>query len=314
MANWDDIILQLANGQQALHNTLQQYIATQAAGGAARPKKIVLAPELYDGSPQKFHEWWSKTKVWVATTHATASDREKAAAVFLRLEGPRAGRYAQVRLNECMANGTWPTWANLQMEIENFFLPGNNQEWARSQLLRLRQGPRQRIDDFLAQFQALKVQSACPNEYAKDLLKRAVQRTVLEQVYMRGLPRETWEQVVGAVRTVERAQELFLINTATPTRYFGTNNYTTSSSTPSGSGAPMDIGAANTRPQCGKGIQCSFLHNLFRALRDFVPNMLADEAGRARALRIMGRIFGRILVGFVIIRKGSLGTKGLPIN
>ena len=108
----------------------------------------------------------------------------------------------------------------------------------------------------MAQFQALKVQSACPNEYAKDLLERAVQQKVLEQVYMRGLPRETWEQVVGAVRTVGRAQELFLINTATPTRYFSTNNYTTSSGTPLGSGAPMDIGATNTRPQCGKGIQC----------------------------------------------------------
>ena len=256
MANWDDIILQLANGQQALHNTLQQYIAMQAAGGAARPKKIVLAPELYDGSPQKFHEWWSKTKVWVATTHAAASDREKAAVVFSRLEGPRAGRYAQVRLDECMVNGAWLTWADLQMEIENFFLPGNNQEWARSQLLRLRQGPRQRIDDFLAQFQALTVQSACPNEYSKDLLKRAVQRKVLEQVYMRGLPRETWEQVVGTVQTVGRAQELFIINTTSPTRYFSTNNYSTSSGTPSGSGAPMDIGAATTHPQRGKGIQC----------------------------------------------------------
>ena len=199
MANWDDIILQLTNGQQALHNTLQQYIATQVAGGAARPKNIVPAPELYNGSPQKFHEWWSKTKVWVATTHTAASDREKAAVVFSHLEGPHAGRYAQVRLDECMANGTWPTWANLQTEIENFFLPGNNQEWARSQLLRLRQGPRQRIDNFLAQFQALKLQSECSNEYAKDLLERAVSQRILEQVYMQGHARETWEQVTAAV-------------------------------------------------------------------------------------------------------------------
>ena len=58
------------------------------------------------------------------------------------------------------------------------------------------------------------------------------------------------------MRGLPRAQELFLINTASPTRYFGTNNYLTSSSTPSGSGAPMDIGAANTRPQHGKGLQC----------------------------------------------------------
>ena len=100
------------------------------------------------------------------------------------------------------------------------------------------------------------MQSACPNEYTKDLLKRAVQQKVLEQVYMRGLPMETWEQVVGAVCTVGRAQELFLINTETPTQYFSTNNYTSSSGTPSGSGAPMDICAANTRPQHGKGIQC----------------------------------------------------------
>ena len=176
--------------------------------------------------------------------------------VFSCLEGPCAGCYAQVHLDECMATNAWPTWADLQTEIENFFLPGNNQEWARSQLLHLQQGPCQRIDNFLAQFQALKVQSTCPNEYAKDLLEMAAQRKVLEQVYMRGLPRETWEQVVGAVHTVGRAQELFLINMATPTWYFGTNNYTSSSGTPLGSGVPMDIGAANTHPQRGKGIQC----------------------------------------------------------
>ncbi|KIM67398.1 hypothetical protein SCLCIDRAFT_21284 [Scleroderma citrinum Foug A] len=229
MANWDDIILQLANGQQALHNTLQQYIATQAGGGAARPKKIVPAPELYNGSPQKFHEWWSKTK---------------AAVVFSYLEGPRAGRYAQVRLNECMAANAWPTWAELQAEIEGFFLPGNNKEWARSQLLHL------------PQFQALKLQSKCPDKYAKDLLEKAISHKILEQVYMQGLDRSTWVRLTQAVRTVGRAQELFLINMTTPTRYFSTNNNSTSSGTPSGSGAPMDIGAANTRPQCGKGIQC----------------------------------------------------------
>ncbi|KIM67387.1 hypothetical protein SCLCIDRAFT_21262 [Scleroderma citrinum Foug A] len=241
MANWDDIILQLANGQQALHNTLQQYIATQAGGGAAHPKKIVPVPELYDGLPQKFHEWWSKTK---------------AAAVFSRLEGPRAGRYAQVRLNECMTANAWPSWAELQTEIEGFFLPRNNKEWARSQLLHLHQGPHQRINDFIAHFQALKLQSECPDEYAKDLLERAISCKILEQVYMQGLDRTTWVRLMQAVRTVGRAQELFLINTPTPSRYFGTNNYTSSSGTPSGSGAPMDIGAANTRPQCGKGIQC----------------------------------------------------------
>ena len=228
MANWDDIILQLTNGQQALHNTLQQYIAMQARGGAAHPKKVVLAPEIYDRLPQKFHEWWLKTKVWVATTHATATDREKAAVVFSHLEGPHAGYYAQVCLNECMAANAWPTWADLQTKIEGFFLPRNNREWARSQLLCLHQGPHQRIDNFLAQFQALKLQSECPDEYAKDLLERVVTRKVLEQVYIQGLDRTTWVCLTQAIRTVGRAQELFLINMATPTWYFSTNNYTSS--------------------------------------------------------------------------------------
>ena len=122
--------------------------------------------------------------------------------------------------------------------------------------MHLRQGPRQRIDDFLAQFQALKLQSECPDKYAKDLLERAVSCKILEQVYMQGLDRTTWLRVREAVRTVGRAQELFLINMTSPTRYFSTNHYASSSGTPSGSGAPMDIGAANTRPPRGRGIQC----------------------------------------------------------
>ena len=73
---------------------------------------------------------------------------------------------------------------------------------------------------------------------------------------MQGLDRSMWVHLTQAVRTVGRAQELFLINMTTPTQYFGTNSYSTSSGTPSGSGVPMDIGAANTCPQRGKGVQC----------------------------------------------------------
>ena len=73
---------------------------------------------------------------------------------------------------------------------------------------------------------------------------------------MQGHARQTWEQVTAAVRTVRRAQELFLINMASSTWYFGTNSYPSSSGTPSGSGVPMDIGAANTCSPCGRGIQC----------------------------------------------------------
>ena len=257
--DWEAAVQQLIQNQQNFGQAFAQFLTHQAntgPTGALPAKKIDASPEAYDGSPQKFHKWWSKVKIWIATTHATATDQQKAAAVYSCLKGPRASCFTQVRLDECMAANAWPTWAALQTEIENFFLPGNNKEWARSQLLRLHQGPCQRIDDFLAQFQALKLQSECPNKYAKDLLKRAVSWRILEQVYMQGHARDTWEQVMAAVCTVRRAQELFLINMASLSQYFGTNNYTSSSGTPSGSGVPMDIGATNTHPQHGRGIQC----------------------------------------------------------
>ncbi|KIM52326.1 hypothetical protein SCLCIDRAFT_32712, partial [Scleroderma citrinum Foug A] len=137
-----------------------------------------------------------------------------------------------------------------------FFLPGNNREWARAQLLRLRQGPRQRIDEFLAQFEALKVQSGYPDEYAWDLLKRAVSWKILEQVYLQAIARDTYLNLCDSVRDMGRAQELFIINSQGSPRYFQ-GPYTSSPSSASGSGAPMDIGATNTCPQPrGRGLQC----------------------------------------------------------
>ena len=139
-------VQQLIQNQQNFRQAFAQFLTHQenvapAAAGAIPAKKIVVPPETYDGSPQKFHEWWSKVKVWIVTTHDATSDQQKAAAVYLCLEGPCAGHFVQVCLNECMAVNAWPTWAALQAEIESFFLPGNNKEWARSQLLCFCQGP-----------------------------------------------------------------------------------------------------------------------------------------------------------------------------
>jgi len=131
-----------------------------------------------------------------------ANDTAVAATVFSWLMGPKAGRWAQVHLDQCMAATAtlaatpplaleavppppaWPTRADLEQEIENFFLPSNNQEWARAQLLCHHQGPCQHIDDFLAQFKVLKIQSRCIDDYARDLLKKALQRKLFEQIYI----------------------------------------------------------------------------------------------------------------------------------
>ena len=196
MADLQALLAQLVQGQIDLQNHIAALAAAQPQPAPPARKKVVADPGSFDGSPAKFHEWWSKLKVWIEITMDGANDTTVAAAVYSRLTGLKAGRWAQVRLDQCMATHTalaaapplapgavppppaWPTRADLEAEIEGFFLPGNNQEWARAQLLRLQQGPRQRIDEFLAQFEALKIQSRCVDDYARDLLERALVMTM----------------------------------------------------------------------------------------------------------------------------------------
>ena len=73
-----------------------------------------------------------------------ATDAEVTAAVYSQLTGLKAGHWAQVCLDHCMAAAhalvaapaghnlpaAWPTWGALTAEIEGFFLPSNNREWA----------------------------------------------------------------------------------------------------------------------------------------------------------------------------------------
>ena len=270
MADLQLLVQQLAQGQINLQNHIMALANAQAAPAVAACKKVVADPGTYNGSPAKFHEWWSKIKIWMQVSMRGATDAEVATAIYSRLTGLKAGHWAQVCLDHCMAAAhalaaapaghnlpaAWPMWGDLAAEIEGFFLPGNNREWARAQLLRLRQGPCQRIDEFLAQFKALKVQSGCPDEYAQDLLKRAVSQKILEQVYLQAVARDTYLNLCDSVRDMGRAQELFIINSQGSPRYFQ-GPYMSSPSSASGSGAPMDISAANTRPQpCGRGLQC----------------------------------------------------------
>jgi len=213
--------------------------------------------------------------VWIDITMDGANDAMVAATVYSWLMGLKAGRWAQVRLDQCMAAHAalvaapplapgapppppaWPTRQALEAEIEGFFLPGNNQEWARAQLLRLCQGPHQRIDEFLVQFEALKIQSRCVDDYARDLLERALQRKLLEQIYIQNMQCDTYVALTALAKEMGRAQELFLINmqSQSPARYYQGQSYSLSSAL--ASGTPMDIGAADaSSQQRGKGPQC----------------------------------------------------------
>jgi len=235
-----------------------------------------------------------------------ANDATVAAAVYSQLTGLKAGRWAQVHLDQCMAAHTalvaapplapgavppppaWPTKQDLEAEIEGFFLPGNNQEWARAQLLHLRQGPRQCIDKCLVQFEALKIQSRCVDDYAKDLLERALQRKLLEQVYIQNVHHDTYARLSASAKEIGRAQELFLINmqSQSPARYYQGQNYSLSSA--STSGTPMDIGAMDaSSQQRGKGPQCYncqlFGHITRECMKPRCPHRGQPQARAAQA-------------------------------
>ncbi|EGO01045.1 hypothetical protein SERLA73DRAFT_159606 [Serpula lacrymans var. lacrymans S7.3] len=86
--------------------------------------EVVADPGAFEGDRARFAEWWIKLQIWVkANWDAFADDFEVATAVLSRLKGPVAGRYAQVRLQECYTAGVWPTWDDLKTEIEKYFKP-----------------------------------------------------------------------------------------------------------------------------------------------------------------------------------------------
>ena len=97
------LIQQLMQGQIDLQNHIMALANAQAAPVAVAHKKVVADPGTYDGSPAKFHEWWSKIKIWMQVLMQGAMDAEVAAAVYSQLTGPKAGRWAQVHLDHCMA-------------------------------------------------------------------------------------------------------------------------------------------------------------------------------------------------------------------
>ena len=58
--DWEAAVQQLIQNQQNFRQAFAQFLTHQAnAGpaGALPAKKIVMSPEAYDGSPQKFHKW-----------------------------------------------------------------------------------------------------------------------------------------------------------------------------------------------------------------------------------------------------------------
>ena len=96
------LLQQLTQRQIVLQNYITALVNAQAAPVALAYKKVVTNPGTYNGSPAKFHKWWSKIKIWIQVSMQWATNAEVAAAIYSQLTGPKAGCWAQVHLNHCM--------------------------------------------------------------------------------------------------------------------------------------------------------------------------------------------------------------------
>ncbi|EGN95810.1 hypothetical protein SERLA73DRAFT_76869 [Serpula lacrymans var. lacrymans S7.3] len=149
--------------------------------------EVVADPGAFKGDKVQFAKWWIKLQIWVkANWDAFADNFEVATAVLSRLKGPVAGRYAQVRMQECYTTGVWPVWDDLKVEIEKYFKPQAERDWACQQIRTFKQG-NMRTDDFVTQFLALSIQGGLGNEHAVELLEHNVNPHIAEQLYLQDM-------------------------------------------------------------------------------------------------------------------------------
>ncbi|EGN91442.1 hypothetical protein SERLA73DRAFT_80470 [Serpula lacrymans var. lacrymans S7.3] len=197
--------------------------------------EVVADPGAFEGDRARFAEWWIKLQIWVkANWDAFADDFE-----------------------ECYTAGVWPTWDDLKKEIEKYFKPQAERDWARQQIRSFKQG-NMRTDDYVTRFLALSIQGGLGNEHAVELLERNVNPRIAEQIYLQDTRSDDLALAAEEVRRVGRAMELYAMHqgggstkqTTIPQRRPGSSNQHHNHShgfkpfgLQPGQGAPMDIGA-----------------------------------------------------------------------
>ncbi|KAG6330635.1 hypothetical protein ID866_8454 [Astraeus odoratus] len=125
-------------------------------------------------------------KMWVqAYTTALPTNMNKCLAVWSQMEGPIAGRYSHSQIMECQDAGIWPSWNTLKDEVDAFFSPQSEREWAWAwaQMQRTMQGA-QPIENFLNSFTAMKQAGQVSDDYTFSILVKAVKPEIIKEVFI----------------------------------------------------------------------------------------------------------------------------------
>jgi hypothetical protein len=222
----------------------------QRKKGFSKKVEVIADPGQYMGEKAKFAEWWAKVQIWIkANLEAFDSDIEIAAAIWSRMKGPTAGRYAETRLVGCMESQQWPKWPELKNEVEEYFRPQTERDWARHQLASFKQG-QSRVDEFATRWLALYRQAGISDDHGVYLLEANTSPEIIKQIYLNGQRQTEVSSLMLLIRNVGRAQELFKLQHGNKSGWkseFGNRNG--QARTYGGQGEPMNIGAAG-KPKC----------------------------------------------------------------
>ncbi|KIO10567.1 hypothetical protein M404DRAFT_21472 [Pisolithus tinctorius Marx 270] len=199
-------------------------------------------PGQYASDCAKFSEWWVKMKVWVAQNRtALPTAQDKCTVVWSCMTGPVAGRFAQAKFSLAIVTGVWPDMAEMIKDIDRFFAPQTDVEWAKAQMRTMRQG-NSRYEEFYAKFESL---------------KNAVHPAIVKDALRRGYTQGNYLQMTVTFREATLARDRFKLlynhypDEPAPRTSYNRPLYSprfTPTGTQPGHGAPMEIGAARFPP------------------------------------------------------------------
>ncbi|KIJ59254.1 hypothetical protein HYDPIDRAFT_33400 [Hydnomerulius pinastri MD-312] len=162
---------------------------------------------------------------------------------------------------KCLISDKWPDQHEILVEIENFFLPQNEQDWARSQIQSCKQG-NLRVDEYILKWLSLYQQSKISEEHVVYLLEINTNPCIIKEVFILSGRADTVNAYLECIQTIGRAQESFLMfQPSTKTQGHAWGNNASGSKTYRGQGELMDIGATTKGRgagssecyKCGKG-------------------------------------------------------------
>ncbi|EGO19703.1 hypothetical protein SERLADRAFT_443165 [Serpula lacrymans var. lacrymans S7.9] len=187
-----DVNILLHNMRAQILTLTTQLAKLQANPAAATPSvrkkftkkvEVVADPGAFKGERSQFAKWWIKLQIWVKANWDVFADNFETA-------------------------GVWPVWDDLKVEIEKYFKPQAERDWAHQQIRSFKQG-NMRTDDFVTRFLALSIQGGLGNEHAVELLECNVNPHIAEQLYLQDMRNDNLSQAAEEVRKIGRAIELY---------------------------------------------------------------------------------------------------------